>query len=50
MGYYVKSKKTVLSFDLTQQDSLVYLDRGIAINKKDKFKPQLNTIIIRRQA
>jgi len=29
-----------INFDLTQQDSLVYLDRGIAINKKDKFRNQ----------
>jgi phage shock protein PspC (stress-responsive transcriptional regulator) len=29
-----------INFDLTQQDSLVFLDRGIAINKKDKFRNQ----------
>lgn len=29
-----------INFELTQQDSLVYLDRGIAINKKDKFRNQ----------
>jgi len=29
-----------INFNLTQQDSLVYLDRGIAINKKDKFRNQ----------
>ena len=29
-----------INFDLTQQDSLVYLHRGIAINKKDKFRNQ----------
>ncbi len=29
-----------INFDLTQQDSLIYLDRGIAINKKDKFRNQ----------
>ena len=29
-----------INFDLIQQDSLVYLDRGIAINKKDKFRNQ----------
>ncbi len=29
-----------INFDLTQQDSLVYLDKGIAINKKDKFRNQ----------
>ncbi|MEY4332570.1 MAG: hypothetical protein RLZZ196_1308 [Bacteroidota bacterium] len=29
-----------INFDLNQQDSLVYLDRGIAINKKDKFRNQ----------
>jgi phage shock protein PspC (stress-responsive transcriptional regulator) len=29
-----------INFDLTQQDSLVFLDRGISINKKDKFRNQ----------
>jgi phage shock protein PspC (stress-responsive transcriptional regulator) len=29
-----------INFELTQQDSLVYLDRGIGINKKDKFRNQ----------
>ena len=29
-----------INFDLKQQDSLVYLDKGIAINKKDKFRNQ----------
>jgi len=29
-----------INFELSQQDSLVYLDRGIAINKKDKFRNQ----------
>ena len=29
-----------INFELTQQDSLVYLDRGIAINKRDKFRNQ----------
>jgi len=29
-----------INFELTQQDSLVYLDRGIGINKIDKFRNQ----------
>jgi phage shock protein PspC (stress-responsive transcriptional regulator) len=29
-----------INFQLTQQDSLVYLDKGIGINRKDKFRNQ----------
>ncbi len=29
-----------INFNLTQQDSVLYLDRGISINKKDKFRNQ----------
>jgi len=29
-----------INFELTQQDSLLYLDRGIGINKTDKFRNQ----------
>ena len=29
-----------INFELTQQDSLLYLDRGISINKIDKFRNQ----------
>ncbi len=29
-----------INFELTQQDSLVYLDKGIGINKVDKFRNQ----------
>ncbi len=29
-----------INFELTQQDSLLYLDKGIGINKTDKFKNQ----------
>lgn len=29
-----------INFELTQQDSLVYLDKGIGINKTDKFRNQ----------
>jgi len=29
-----------INFNITQQDSLVYLDRGIAITKQDKFRNQ----------
>ena len=29
-----------INFELTQEDSLLYLDRGIAINKIDKFRNQ----------
>jgi hypothetical protein len=29
-----------INFSLTQQDSTLYLDRGIAINKQDKFRNQ----------
>jgi phage shock protein PspC (stress-responsive transcriptional regulator) len=29
-----------INFDLTQQDSILYLDKGIGINAKDKFRNQ----------
>ena len=29
-----------INFDLTQQDSTLFLDKGIAINKRDKFRNQ----------
>ena len=29
-----------INFDLTQQDSIIYLDKGIGINAKDKFRNQ----------
>jgi phage shock protein PspC (stress-responsive transcriptional regulator) len=29
-----------INFDITQQDSIIYLDKGIGINAKDKFRNQ----------
>ncbi len=42
-GKTVQEANTIagkINFELTQQDSILYLDRGIGINKKDKFRNQ----------
>ncbi len=35
-----------INFDITQQDSIIYLDKGIGINAKDKFRNQHNIMTI----